>query len=376
MRQQRRGSLIGECVVRQWQVQSVDQLDAERISQWWELLDNTPEFESPYFTPTYVQTVARVLPNVEVAFLADGKRLYAVFPFERLHGNVAGAVGRTLADYQGIIYREGTSIDPTALLHAAQLVRWEFDHVFPVKQPLESNCWAVWSSPQMDFSKGHQAYIDKVYDRSANLKKTVRTGQNRMTKAFGALTAGKQQCESDLLEPLLQWKCDQYEAQHRKHPFREPWVRELLRLWMQQTDDRFRGEIVYLKAADKPVALHYCLRSTTVSHFLVNTYDFDSARYSPGLVSMLMAAETGAYGDVQRVDFGKGLESYKSRLATAETMVGEGCVDLNHTRYVLNQTLQRSRYRFLRSQWADPVRSLARRAAAKVPAVRTLLHMR
>ncbi|WP_442511550.1 GNAT family N-acetyltransferase [Novipirellula sp. SH528] len=360
----------------QWQVQSVNQIGAERFSQWWELLEDTPEFESPYFTPTYVQTVSRVLPNIEVALLVDGQRLNAVFAFERLHGNVAGAVGRTLADYQGIIYRAGTAIDPIEMLRAAKLVRWEFDHLFPVTQPLASHCWAVWSSPQMDLSKGSKAYVDEVYDRSANLKKTVRTGQNRMKKALGALTVGKQQCDTDLLEPLLQWKSDQYEAQQRKHPFREPWVRELLRLWMQETDDRFRGKIVYLKAADKPVALHYCLHSKTVSHFLINTYDFDCARYSPGLVSMLMAAEAGAYGDVQQVDFGKGLESYKGRLATAESMVGEGCVDLNHTRFVLNKTLQRSRYRFLRSQWADPVRTLARRAAAKVPAVRTLLHMR
>ncbi|GAA5510316.1 GNAT family N-acetyltransferase [Novipirellula caenicola] len=360
----------------QWQVQSVDQIGAERWSQWWDLLDDSPEFESPYFTPTYVQCVARVLPNIEVAFLVDGSRLNAVFAFERMNGNVAGPVGRTLADYQGVVCRPGTSIDPSAMLRAAGLVRWTFNHLFPVSQPLASQCWTVWASPQMDFSKGRQAFIDEVYDRSAHLKKTVRTGQNRMKKALGTLTTGSDQGESDLLQRTLQWKSDQYESQHRKHPFREPWVRELLKHWMQETDDRFRGEIVYLKAGGEPVALHYCLRSRHVSHFLINTYDFDCSRYSPGLVSMLMAAEAGAYGDVQRVDFGKGLESYKGRLATTETKVGEGCVDLNHTRYALNQTLQRSRYRFLRSHWADPVRTLARRAADRVPAVRTLLHMR
>ena len=162
----------------------------------------------------------------------------------------------------------------------------------------------------MDLSDGCDAYIEKVYQRSANLKKTVRAGQNRMKKAFGALLPANQQGDSELLE-------------------------------------------------------HYCLRSTTVSHFLVNTFDADCARFSPGLVSMLMAAEQGVYGDVQRVDFGKGLESYKQRLATAETIVGEGCVDLNHTRFVLNQTLQRSRYRFLNSAWSEPVRTLARKAAAR-----------
>ncbi len=360
----------------QWQVQSVDQIGADQFSQWWELLESTPAFESPYFTPTFVQTVARVLPNLEVAFLVDDQRLNAVFAFERLQGNVAGAVGRTLADYQGIIYREGTSIDPEEMLRAAKLVRWKFDHMFPVVQPLASKCWVVWSSPQMDLSQGGKAYTDQVYGRSGNLKKTVRTCQNRMKKSFGELTVGNRQCSCELLEQLLQWKCQQYESQHRKHPFREPWVRELLKIWTQETDNRFRGEIVYLMAAGKPIALNFCLRSKTVSHFLINTYDIECARYSPGLVAMLMAAEQGVYGDVLRVDFGKGLESYKNRLATTESMVGEGCVDLNRTRLALDRTLQQSRYSFLRSQWADPVRSLARLAAAKVPAVRNLLHMR
>jgi hypothetical protein len=56
---------------------------------WRDLQRSNATLASPYFHPTFTGIVARTCGNVEVAIVGNGRRLQAIFPFQRLPGSAS-----------------------------------------------------------------------------------------------------------------------------------------------------------------------------------------------------------------------------------------------------------------------------------------------
>src|SRR6516162_1826496 len=82
--------------------------------RWIELRRSNPALWSPYFHPKFTDIVSQVLRNVEVAVVGDFNGTAALFPFQRLPGNVGVPVGHCLSDYHGLICAPGFECDPRA----------------------------------------------------------------------------------------------------------------------------------------------------------------------------------------------------------------------------------------------------------------------
>ena len=86
-----------------FQVVPANQLCSQQLATWSDLQQADPALDSAFFRPEFVQMVAAVRSDVQVAILREGRRTVGFFPFQRNRRNVAQAVGGRLSEFQGVI---------------------------------------------------------------------------------------------------------------------------------------------------------------------------------------------------------------------------------------------------------------------------------
>ncbi len=358
-----------------WSTQAIGDLTTERLNQWSKLISENPRYESPFFSSDFVRCVHRVNPNIEVAFGDEGNDLAAVFPFERIKGDVAGAVGRDLADYQGIVLGTNVELDPIKMMLELGIERWHFDHLFPATGAMSSWCWTTWDSPQINLHGGAQEYLDELRRKTSNLNRNFVACRRRLENHHGTVRVIHSQ-DSEDLKQLLLWKARQYESTRRSHPFRDPWVIEFLNQALESESSDFKARMTVLKAGDRTIAIDLYFDSAHVGHLLAASYHPDYAKYSPGMMCKLASIESHLHSHISKIDFGKGLEPFKRRLCNDSVLLGEGCVDLNLARHFCKKSLQSTRYRFLKSSWSGTMKTIVRKTANVLPIIRRPLSMR
>lgn len=359
-----------------WTITAAKDLTPSQLSAWDELLRVTPQHDCPFYRPGYVQLVSTLLPNIEIAMLHDGGELRAIFPFERGQAGEALPIGRELADYQGPIHSLDRAPDVKEMLRASGLKRWDFDHLFPCVGILKSRCWTTWESPQIDLSEGAAEYLRVLFSKHKQIRRNMPRRERKLSREVGDVRVEFRLTSEVMVDRLLAWKIDQYETAGRRHPFHRQWIREFLIAALGNRSRRFRGNLAALFAGDNVIAMEYTVQSETTSHVLINSYDPKYSAYSPGMLCTLKMVEACERAGITKIDLGKGIESYKQALKNSASILGEGSVDSFVPRAVLRRSVQRSRYRFLRSTYSAPAKQIARYAAARMPFVRQLLSMR
>ncbi len=135
-----------------------DRLRSHHVAAWRSLQESNPELSNPLFAPEFIQAVAAVRGDVEVAVVRDKGTTVAFFPFQRKTQYRGVPVGGIVSDYHGLICRPGFRCDPGALLEACELVAWDFDRLVPSQRGLASYCRLSEPSAQIDLSEGFEAY--------------------------------------------------------------------------------------------------------------------------------------------------------------------------------------------------------------------------
>lgn len=239
-----------------------------------------------------------------------------MFCFER-DGRTHGVpAGRQLTDHQGVIAAAGTSIDAVALLRAAGLDDWRFDHV-----PSTQRCFSSWTtsvsvSPVMDLTGGFERYESVTHAARVEPRKA-----RRLEREIGPLRFEPDCHEPAVLDALLRWKSAQYRATGVPDLFATPWCDEVARRLPTTSSAHFAGMVSALWAGDQLIAAHLGLRSGPIWHWWIPAYDGSLARYSPGTLLLLEMAKSAEGLGVTMIDLGKGDERYKDRMAN-------GCIEL------------------------------------------------
>ncbi len=294
---------------------------------WRDLQQSNAELQSPFFAPEFTQAVAAVRSDVEVALVAQGGAIRAIFPFQRQASSRAIPVGGILSDYQGLICSPGFAPDPRLILKACGLVAWDFDRLLARQQifaPFHKLCKP---SALIDLSAGYDTY---AADRRANGSQQIRKCENmirRMEREIGPVRFVSHSGGNRELARVLAWKSQQYRKSGWHDMFAGGWGRELVeRIHATQTRD-FGGMLSLLSTGSRLVAGHLGMRCGRVWHYWFPAYNRQFAKYSPGLVLLLkMAAQAEALG-FDTIDLGTGLSLYKRRLMNASVPVAEGSVE-------------------------------------------------
>ena len=316
------------------------ELTATERSAWAaiQLADRT--FESPYFHPGWTEAVASVRDGVHVLVIDDAEgQPVGFWPYERREGT-AVAVGAPLNDYQGAIVRPGVSLDVAAVLDAAGVGRWHFDHLLASQSGLDDFEEQSDSSPYLDLSGGVDGYLQSC---GKNGRRQYKSIQKKGQKAVAEL--GPARFESDcrdpaVLEQVIEWKSAQYRATNLPDVFAVDWTRDLLaRLHGDRSEgDAFGGRLAALWLGDRLAAAHFGMRSGPVVHWWFPTYDEELAEHSPGwqlLVAMVEAAEADG---IDRIDLGKGMSQFKRKAMSGEIALREGLIEPSPIRRAIRRT--------------------------------------
>jgi CelD/BcsL family acetyltransferase involved in cellulose biosynthesis len=342
----------------------VERLSPAMLAFWSELQQADASLESPFFRPEYMQLVASVRDDVEVALLYDETELVGFFPFQRGTHQVAIPVGGWFSDYHGVIAKAGLEYSPQQLLTLCGLSAWHFNHLPQSQtawQPYRWN-WIEASSPYMDLSAGFAAYRSERRKAHCELlEQTLRKGR-KMHREIGDLRFVEHSTDRAVCEQLLDWKIAQYREMGVRNYLGPAWATKFVQTLSETAGEHFSGRLSALYAGDRLAAINLSVQAGGVWHALVMAYNQALGRYSPGLVLLAELAQRCDSLGLRKLDLGRGTEPYKARLMSGAVPLSEGALDLRVWPDLWRRTFSRSREFVRATPWGGKAQNLVRTA--------------
>jgi CelD/BcsL family acetyltransferase involved in cellulose biosynthesis len=335
------------------------ELDLTLAQRWRSLSQADPSLASPYFCLDYVQAVAQVRDDVFVAVVENDGAVQGFFPFQCPSRKVAAPVGGRLSDCHGFIGAAHVpGLDATALMRAAGIDIWDFDHVPAAQQLFAAHATRHDESPIMDVSQGYDRYLEQRKAAGAQRVAQMLRKARKFEREVGALRFEADCRDRRAFEQTVQWKREQCLRTGVPDFLSWGWTVELLeRIWAADQPG-FAGRLSVLWHDDVILAAHFGMRSHSVWHWWFPGYNAGYSDHSPGGILLLRVAEAAAQAGMSHVDLGKGEDAYKRSFATGSIPLIEGAVLVPSLTSTWRRTREASRG-FLRD---SPVMSPARTA--------------
>jgi CelD/BcsL family acetyltransferase involved in cellulose biosynthesis len=339
----------------------VAELSGDLRAVWAAIRGDRELFDSPYFDPAYVDSVAACCDRVRIGVLEEGGRAVGFFPFEVGAFRVGGPVGGRLSDFQAVIAPRGLDWRPEALAAGCGLRLWRFDHLLCEQTQFAPHIRCTSGSPAMDLRGGFESYHARRRAAGSRSIDSALYKARKMQRHEGALSFVFDARDEQAFERAIQWKREQCRRSGVPDFFAEPRHAALVRRIYETRTGDFAGVLSVLRIGDRIAAVHFGMRSRRVLHHWFPGYEHELGAYSPGLILLVEIARAAAAAGLQRIDLGKGDDPYKRSFCTHEIPVAEGAIAPSP----LLARLQRwhgAGVRFLRTAPVlGPVRALRRR---------------
>jgi CelD/BcsL family acetyltransferase involved in cellulose biosynthesis len=343
------------------------QLTPQHTAAWLQILHERaqePAFDSPFFRPEFMQAVAAVRGDVEIALIEDNSQAVGFFPYQRDRGNVGRPVGGYMSDFQAVIHRPEVEITPTQLVRGCGLRAWCFDHLLTSQQAFQPHHWLTATSPYMDLSQGYDAYrAGRANQSSDELTQTARKIR-KVQRELGPVRYEACCTDPAVLSTLIEWKMEQHRRMQVINYLEPTWVQGLLARLLELRDDSFRGLLSALYIGDRLAAARFGLRSHGVLHASIMAYDVELSKFSPGSMLLLETAQAATELGIERLDLGKGPEQYKRQFMSGEFHLAEGSVDRRVMTAALRRGWRRTRELVRASPLRGPAQYVVRNARA------------
>jgi len=326
------------------------ELDGGLVAAWRSIQEREPAFESPYFCPEFTRAVGTVRDDVRVVVIENDGQPAGFFPHQRAAWGRGSPVGGPLSDYHGVIAAPEAEWSVVEMMRAARLSVWTFDHLVDTTGRFAPYVTAsAAASPQIDLAS---------FQPPPDFARKAR----KLAREVGELSFSLHDASAAALERMFEWKSEQYRRTGLTDAFGVRWTGQLLRRLMGIEVPGFAGACSVLRAGGEIVAVHAGMRSRSVLHWWIPTYNPAYNAYSPGILVLLrIAAAVRALG-MQRIDLGKGDARYKRSLMTGAAPLREGFVELPS----LAATARRlRRLAEARAAWQLPLRALRRLERAR-----------
>jgi CelD/BcsL family acetyltransferase involved in cellulose biosynthesis len=301
-----------------------DELGEEEAEAWRELRAKSGAPANPFMEPEFTLAVGQVRPAARVAVLWEDGEPAGFFPYEQGPLGHGRAIGLGVSDSQGAVLRPGLTIVPRELLRACALSAWEFDNLEAGQGVFQPDAAEEFASPVIDVGAGYAAYEEVLRAQSPKFLKTTLAKERKLGRQVGEVRFVFDERDPAALRTLMEWKSAQYRRTGRRDRFAREWISTLVRLLHETRTPGCSGVLSVLYAADRPVAAHFGLRSSTVLSCWFPAYEPEFAKYSPGLILHLRMAESAAAEGIGMLDLGRGAAEYKDALKTGELRVYEG----------------------------------------------------
>lgn len=302
------------------------ELGPVEIAAWQDMRQATPSLANPFLSPEFAMAVGRFRPSARVAVLTERQTIAGFFPFEPRRFGMGVPIGGWLSHCQGLIHAPAAEWDPRELLRGCRLSAWQFDNLIVDQQPFRPHHAATGPSPVMDLSDGFDNYYAKLRARSPRFCRELARKARKLAREAGELRIVADSPDSRMLHTLMAWKSDQYRRTGCANSFARPWVVSLLEALLDSPSSHTSGLLTALYAGDLPVAAQFGLREGNLLVGWYTGYDTSFARYSPGLIHLILMAEKLAAAGITAIHMGKGSIRYTRTLKSYDMLVAEGTV--------------------------------------------------
>lgn len=339
------------------------------IEAWRRFQSACASLASPFFSPEFSQAVGEARRDAWVAVLNDGSDPRAFLPHHRLRLGVGRPIGGSICDYQGVIHAPGQGVDPTVLLRAARLSAFDFNHAPASQESLAPGAFASSLSPVMDLTGGVDGVAERLASQGSRALKDLGRKRRKLEREMGALRFVADDTSPEAWDALLRFKRSASEAKGNRSALDMPWVSRTVSALRERQNRFCRAPLSVLWLEDRPVALHFGLRTDRVWSWWFPTYDPALGRFSPGLILLMeMAAEAERLG-VGAIDFGRGDQRYKRSFATRSIPLLEGSIARRGTPAAALRHAHRMALHASEALPPGRLRTLPKRLARKVTGV-------
>ena len=303
--------------------------------QWLALMESMP-FQSPYYHPEFMDAVALVRDDVEVALLKNihGKTV-GILPFQRAGSNLAPIGGR-MNDFHGIIGSEKLRFDLRKLLSDLEFDRFGFHALQTGSDEFSRFCFEPLNSYYVDLSAGSENYFEWLVKHSQTIKRLPQKVR-ALSRRVGPVSFEFESDNSVCLERLIELKRRKFQHTNTFDILSVDWTANLLREIFGVRKQDFRGALSVLWAGDELVAAQMGMIYDDVLHYWFPSFDPAFARYSPGLQLMVNSCQAAAAAGIQRIDMSYGDSTFKDKFCNGKSQVDFGVVDFNRLRFELSK---------------------------------------
>ena len=341
-------------------IAEVSPIERELWTRW--AGDDRAPCATPFFHPDFAAAVAAHRDDMVVLCLTQDGKPRGFWPMHRTGANRAEPLGLRLADYQGPIFEPGFACDLAEVLRQAGLTSYAFNHFVAATPDCQPWLLQLSMSPYADLRDGFAAYSDERRAAGSNYLRQAARKERKLAREIGPVRFVWRDEDPRALASMFAWKSQQRERSGTFDVLEYEWVRNVLTKLVRTKREGFAGHVASLYAGERLCAVHVGLCDRRTLHYWFPTYDVALARLSPGMILMRHLLQAAAERGLERVDFGRGEERYKSSLANANNELGIGSVSVGVWRTMLARTEHRVARMLDGPAWLRGPRRMLRRA--------------
>jgi CelD/BcsL family acetyltransferase involved in cellulose biosynthesis len=302
------------------------ELSSDLVTLWKTLCQGTPLYQSPFYWPQFTQAVSAVRSDVRIAVFEQRGDVVGLLPFHLTRSGVGKPIGGQLNDYQGPILASGTPIKAQALLEAAGISSYDYNHLPASFGELAADAHGKSISPQMDLSEGYDAFVARKDSSWTKAKREIRRRYRKTEKEIGPIRFTFDNPEDSIYQQHVEMKNALYGRAGTQFRIKSDWVGEVLERLRHYSEPEFSGVMTSLHAGDKLLAAHFGLRTSSVWHWWFPSYDLAAYKLGPGINLVDQCAMAAEKHGIALIDFGRGDGAFKLLFADRHVDLCEGSI--------------------------------------------------
>ncbi|MGH9094429.1 MAG: GNAT family N-acetyltransferase [Acidimicrobiales bacterium] len=302
-------------------------LGPDEVAAWHRFQAEELALQNPFVSPEFASAVDGVRTDARVVVVEEDREVVGFLPCSVGGLGLARPIAPGFCDLQAFVHRPGLSWSPRAVLGAAGLRAWRFDHLLgaqvgevtgPARPVTTAASWII------DLADGWDGYARWAKAERGRYFKWLERKQRRFQREHPDASFTYARDDPAGLSALMALKSAQCRRMGWKDLFGLGWVRDLVERLAGSRTAALAGGLSALRIGDRVVAADFSLRSSRVYAGWLIAYDPDLAPYSPGAVRWRHLLEAAAAQGVSRIDLGKGEDDFKRRFSSGTVALAVG----------------------------------------------------
>lgn len=304
------------------------ELSRDHLALWQGFCQADPLYANPFYWPQFTLAVAASRQDARVAVLERAGTIIGFLPFHRVAPGIGKPIGGHINDYHGPVLAPGATVSGEAMLRAAGLTAYDYNHLPAAFAGLTRGAHGRAWSPQMDLANGYEDYLSRRDSRWAKAQREIRRRHRKTEAEFGPIRFAWHDPSDSTFRQLIAMKDRQYARLGIGMSMGAGWAGEVIDRLRHANGPHFAGVLSTLHAGDRLIAAHFGLRTARVLHWWLPSYDLALAKLGPGINLVHHCAIAAAGEGIETIDFGKGTEDFKLHFADRRVALAEGSITL------------------------------------------------